>query len=617
VTSLEPTGGAWGLGRISAELDVHDDDWFLTCHFSDDPVMPGTLMYECCLHTLRVLLLGLGFVGEEGEVEAHPVPGVPGRLRCRGQVVPGSRVVGYDVSIREIAFAPEPTVIAEARMLVDGREIVAMQGLSVRLAGFSEERVEQIWRLAPGPGRGQAPVVPDRCLSPPPSYPHPTERGVPHSSLLSDVSGRIGTAAPFAFRAGIAGEGTGTGGVPPEPVPVRMPEPVPVRMPEPVPVRMPEPVPVLIAEALPPRYLYDHASILEFALGKPSAAFGDRYRKFEDGFIARLPAPPYCFIDGISAVEGPPWELRDGTRCVAEYAVPADAWFFDATRRARMPYAVLLEIALQPCGWLAAYCGSALTTDEPLHFRNLGGRATQHRPVTRTSGRLVTEVALTGHSASGGMLIEHFSLSVRDAEGVVYEGTTYFGFFPRAVLANQVGIRDALPAGFPVADRADSPPRRIPEDPRGPDARFRMVDRLDAFDPRGGPAGLGAVRGSIAVDPAAWFFSAHFHQDPVWPGSLGLESFLQLLEIPLAGRFGPPRAGECPALALGVPHEWTYRGQVLGHRQRVTVEAVVRAEDPARRRLVADGRLVVDGLWIYAMKGFALEIASELPGGVL
>jgi 3-hydroxymyristoyl/3-hydroxydecanoyl-(acyl carrier protein) dehydratase len=280
-----------------------------------------------------------------------------------------------------------------------------------------------------------------------------------------------------------------------------------------------------------------------------------------------------------------------------------------------MPFAVLLEVALQPCGWLAAYCGSALTAGEPLHFRNLGGRATQHRAVTRTSGRLVTEVALTGHSASGGMLIEHFSLAIRDDRGLIYEGTTYFGFFPRAVLANQVGIRDAVPPGFPVPEIPGAPPWRIPEDPRSPDARFRMVDRLDAFDPRGGAAGLGAIRGSIAVDPEAWFFRAHFHQDPVWPGSLGLESFLQLLEIPLAARFGPPRAGEVPALALGVPHEWTYRGQVLRHRERVTVEAVVRSEDPPRRRLVADGRLVVDGLWIYAMKGFALEFAAERPEG--
>ena len=44
-----------------------------------------------------------------------------------------------------------------------------------------------------------------------------------------------------------------------------------------------------------------------------------------------------------------------------------------------MPLAVLLEVALQACGWLAAYMGSALTSDDDLKFRNLGGTARQHR----------------------------------------------------------------------------------------------------------------------------------------------------------------------------------------------------------------------------------------------
>ncbi len=511
VTNLDPTGGPWGLGRVTAELDIQPDDWFLTCHFVDDPVMPGTLMYECCLHTLRVLLLGLGMVGEEGEVEAHPVIGVPGRLRCRGQVLPTSRVVGYDVSIREIEFGPEPRIIADAKMLVDGREIVEMTGLSVRLVGAS--------RL---------------------------------TALDPDADGH---------RAG-------------------------------------EPRPM---------HLYDHASILSFALGKPSDAFGDRYLRFDEDFIARLPAPPYCFIDGITEVEGPAWELRDGTRCIAEYTVPPDCFTFDATHQGRMPFSVLLETALQPCGWLAAYCGSALTSDVPLHFRNLGGKAVQHRPVTPTSGLLRTAVTLTSHSASAGMLLEHFSFEITDRDGPIYTGTTYFGFFPRPVLAEQVGIRDAVPEGFPVPDVEGQTPRAVPHHPRLPDARFRMVERIDACDPRGGPAGLGAIRGSIAVDPHAWFFRAHFHQDPVWPGSLGLESLLQLLAVFAIERWGLDDSIELQSVAIDAPHEWTYRGQVLGHRERVTVEAVVTSIDDRRRRITADGRLVVDGLWIYSMRSFTLE----------
>ena len=59
-----------------------------------------------------------------------------------------------------------------------------------------------------------------------------------------------------------------------------------------------------------------------------------------------------------------------------------DAWYFRESRQPQMPFSVLLEIGLQPCGWLAAYLGSALTSPIDLSFRNLDGKAMQHRAVT-------------------------------------------------------------------------------------------------------------------------------------------------------------------------------------------------------------------------------------------
>jgi len=76
VLELDPQGGRYGLGKITAEADVHPDDWYLTCHFVDDRVMPGTLMYECCLHTLRVFLLRSGWVAEQAGVCYEPVQGL-------------------------------------------------------------------------------------------------------------------------------------------------------------------------------------------------------------------------------------------------------------------------------------------------------------------------------------------------------------------------------------------------------------------------------------------------------------------------------------------------------------------------------------------------------------
>ena len=108
-----------------------------------------------------------------------------------------------------------------------------------------------------------------------------------------------------------------------------------------------------------------------------------------------------------------------------------------------MPFCILLEIALQPCGWLAAYMGSALKSDQDLKFRNLGGEAVLHRNIPREARRLTMRTRLTQSSAAGGMLIEHFEMAVL-ADGLpVYTGTTYFGFFTEAALAQQVGIQGA------------------------------------------------------------------------------------------------------------------------------------------------------------------------------
>ena len=146
VETLDPAGGRFGLGLIRAEADIHPDDWFMVCHFVDDRVMPGTLMYECCLHTLRIFLMRLGWVGARGEVAFEPVPGVASRLRCRGQVVESTRKVTYEVTIKELGYGPEPYAIADALMYADGKPIVEITDMALRLTGTDRATLERLWR---------------------------------------------------------------------------------------------------------------------------------------------------------------------------------------------------------------------------------------------------------------------------------------------------------------------------------------------------------------------------------------------------------------------------------------------------------------------------------------
>ena len=104
VPVLDPAGGRFGLGFVRAEYAIRPSEWFIECHFVDDKVMPGTLMYECCLHTLRTLLMRMGWVGEEGQVTCEPVPGVQSRLKCRGQVLDTTKLVTYEVSVKELGY---------------------------------------------------------------------------------------------------------------------------------------------------------------------------------------------------------------------------------------------------------------------------------------------------------------------------------------------------------------------------------------------------------------------------------------------------------------------------------------------------------------------------------
>jgi 3-hydroxymyristoyl/3-hydroxydecanoyl-(acyl carrier protein) dehydratase len=256
-----------------------------------------------------------------------------------------------------------------------------------------------------------------------------------------------------------------------------------------------------------------------------------------------------------------------------------------------MPFCVLLEAALQVCGWTSAYIGSALTSKEPLHYRNLGGKARQLRDVTPDSGTLATTVKVTRVASSAGMIIQELDLLTRDPAGPVYEGSTTFGFFSPKALAQQVGLRDVQPAE--VAGPWAPFPREAPM----PGDMLRMLDEM-AWHP-----GRALAEGRKRVRPEEWFFKAHFLDDPVWPGSLGLEALIQLLQAVAVERFG-----RCRQFQVNhAPHEWAYRGQVLPDHRDVTVQARVTHLDEAARTVTADGLLTVDGRTIYRMTGFTVR----------
>ena len=63
ITHISEEGGAYGKGRIEAELDVTPDLWFFDCHFIGDPVMPGCLGLDAMWQLVGFFLTWLGAKG--------------------------------------------------------------------------------------------------------------------------------------------------------------------------------------------------------------------------------------------------------------------------------------------------------------------------------------------------------------------------------------------------------------------------------------------------------------------------------------------------------------------------------------------------------------------------
>ena len=126
ITSISDEGGTHGKGHIRAELDIRPDLWFFGCHFEGDPVMPGCLGLDAMWQLVGFFLC---WKGNPGRGRALGV----GEVKFAGQVMPSANKVEYIVDIKRLVERKLVVAIADAKMLVDGREIYTATDLRVGL----------------------------------------------------------------------------------------------------------------------------------------------------------------------------------------------------------------------------------------------------------------------------------------------------------------------------------------------------------------------------------------------------------------------------------------------------------------------------------------------------
>lgn len=131
IVEISDDGGEHGKGKIVAELDINPDLWFFQCHFKGDPVMPGCLGLDAVWQLIGFFL---GWIGGPGKGRALGV----GEVKFSGQVEPTAKLVRYEIDMKRVISRRLFMGIGDAKVLVDGEEIYAMQDLRVGLFDSNE-----------------------------------------------------------------------------------------------------------------------------------------------------------------------------------------------------------------------------------------------------------------------------------------------------------------------------------------------------------------------------------------------------------------------------------------------------------------------------------------------
>jgi 3-hydroxymyristoyl/3-hydroxydecanoyl-(acyl carrier protein) dehydratase len=292
-----------------------------------------------------------------------------------------------------------------------------------------------------------------------------------------------------------------------------------------------------------------------------------------------------------------------------------------------------MEIALQPCGLLGAYMGSTLKfSDKNLYFRNLDGNGEMFDLPTGTDfrGKTIHNKAVLVSSVSlAGTVLQNYTFECSIDGHVFYKGSSSFGFFPADALAQQVGLDNgtAVPAWYQTNNltskdymqiKLDSlygkmklfkAPANQPHYKLSGD-QFVLLDELKIVK-NGGEHGKGYVHASRKVRTYDWFFTCHFYQDPVMPGSLGVEAILQAMQTfalqqDLGKDFKNPKFVQLENNET----KWKYRGQILQNAEYMHCEAHFKSIEmqDGTLRILADAYLWNGDTRIYQVTDLALGI---------
>ena len=606
ITKIDPTGGHWGLGLLEGQKDLDPEHWYFPCHFKGDQVMAGSLMSEGCGQMAMFFMLSLGMHTNVNNARFQPLPGESQTVRCRGQVLPQRNTLTYRMEVTAMGMEPYPFMKANIDILLDGKVVVDFKNLCVMITEQDDN-------------------------SP---YPVTLPENVALKALTAPASASlVTTAAPVAANVNTAN--LDERGIEPFKYPERPLMRVESDLSAPkakgvTPIQHFEAPAVAGHHRVPNKAPFTPWHMFEFATGNISNCFGPDFDVYEGRIPPRTPCGDLQVVTQVVEVQGERLDLKKPSSCVAEYYVPEDAWYFTKNSHENwMPYSLIMEIALQPNGFISGYMGTTLKYPEKdLFFRNLDGSGTLLKQIDLRGKTIVNKSVLVSTAIAGGAIIQSFTFDMSVDGELFYTGKAVFGYFSGESLTNQLGIDNGKVTNAWFVDNntptdnidvfdltnqslalykapADKPHYKLAG------GQMNFIDTVSVVE-GGGKAGVAYVYGERTIDADDWFFRYHFHQDPVMPGSLGVEAIIELMQTyalknDLGAQFSNPRF-----IAPMTKVDWKYRGQItpLNKKMSLDVHITEIITEAGEIRIVGDANLSKDGLRIYEVKNIVLSIVE-------
>lgn len=361
--------------------------------------------------------------------------------------------------------------------------------------------------------------------------------------------------------------------------------------------------------------IFHLADLEEFAIGSVEKVFGPLYAIFNQRRTPRIPNGDLMLFHRVMKIEGAPHHFDQPASIETEYDVPTNAWYLGQNTYPYLPFAILQEMALQPCGFLSAWLGtSLLQADQDLYFRNLDGEGVMLWEPDPRGQTIRAQAEINSTTTGGGTIIQKFIYSLSIMGRTFFKGESVFGYFQAGSMANQIGL-DRGNNHAPTTKHPPISPLSAYQNSEKPDYRLPTgkLFQLKGADIRvqATPQSGGELLISKPINPVDWFFSCHFYQDPVMPGSLGVEAIYQALQAyaihnRLGDNFKSPRF----SLILDKPVSWKYRGQIIPATKQMTIKVTLQPviKEAGEITVLGDASVWADQVRIYHVLNAGLKI---------